>query len=214
MASKRTEKATSEPSQRRLWPADNVERRRVDSLVPYARNSRTHDDAQISKIAASMREWGVTTPLLVDEEGTIIAGHARVLAAERLGLAQLPVMVARGWTEAQKRAYVIADNRLAEDAGWDRDLLQVELQGLTVEGFDLSLTGFSDEELGGLLAQPTPTGLTDPDETPEPPADPVTVLGDVWLLGAYYECEKCGKHFTLEQGRAMGGECNCDKAAA
>ena len=166
------------------WPADKVERRSVASLVPYARNARTHSDAQVAQIAASIREWGWTTPVLVDEDGGIIAGHGRVMAARKLGLKDVPVMTARGWTEAQKRAYVLADNQLAVNAGWDMDLLSVEMKDLALDGFDVNLIGFDDKTLAGLLVDET-EGLTDPDETPEPPADPVSVLGDVWVLGKH-----------------------------
>lgn len=140
-----TEKATA-------WPADSVERWPLDKLVPYARNARTHSEGQVAQIAASMREWGWTNPILVDEAGTIIAGHGRIAAARLLGMAEAPVMVARGWTEAQKRAYVLADNKLALNAGWDEDLLRTELQGLDTGEIDLGLIGFSDEELQALLA--------------------------------------------------------------
>ena len=107
------------------WPADKVERRDVASLVPYAKNARTHSAAQDAASAASIREWGWTVPVLVDEAGGIIAGHGRILAAQKLGITQVPVMLATGWTEAQKRAYVIADNKLALNAGWDEDLLRI-----------------------------------------------------------------------------------------
>lgn len=123
-------------------------------------------------------------PILTDEDGGIIAGHGRLLAAQRLGLADVPVMVARGWTKAQKQAYVLADNKLALNAGWDNDLLAVELKDLQAATFDLNLVGFSPDELGALLAEKT-VGLTDPDEAPEPPAQPVTALGDVWVLGGH-----------------------------
>jgi ParB-like chromosome segregation protein Spo0J len=166
------------------WPADKVERRPVADLIPYARNARTHSDAQVAQIAASVTEWGWTTPVLVDEAGSIIAGHGRVMAARKLGLADVPVMVATGWSEAQKKAYVLADNQLALNAGWDIDLLKVEVGDLDLEGFDLSLIGFDDKLLADLLADPT-DGLTDPDEVPEPPAEPVTVLGDVWVMGKH-----------------------------
>ena len=166
------------------WPADKVERRKVSDLVPYARNARTHSDEQVGQIAASIREWGWTVPVLVDGDGSIIAGHGRIMAAQRLGIEEVPCMVADGWTEAQKRAYVIADNKLAMNAGWDSELLAVEFGELQEDGFDLSLTGFGEDELAGLMADKT-EGLTDPDEIPEPPADPVTVLGDVWLLGRH-----------------------------
>src|SRR5215468_526674 len=105
------------------WPADAVQRFAVDKLIPYARNARTHSPAQIAQIAASIREWGFTVPVLIDEAGMIIAGHGRVLAAQQLGLGEVPVIVARGWTEAQKKAYVIADNKLTENGGWDEALL-------------------------------------------------------------------------------------------
>jgi len=133
------------------WPADHVERRPVAELVPDARNARTHSEAQIAQIAASIREWGWTIPVLVDEEGGIIAGHGRVLAAYKLDLKDVPTMTARGWSEAQKRAYIIADNKLAENADWDRDLLRVELGALGEAGFNLDLIGFSEVEMTGLL---------------------------------------------------------------
>lgn len=166
------------------WPADKVERRSVAELVPYARNARTHSEQQVAQIAASIREWGWTNPVLVDESGGIIAGHGRVLAARKLGIDAVPVMVASGWTEAQRRAYVLADNKLALNAGWDEDLLRIELGELAQDGFDLGLTGFGDDELAELMADRT-EGLTDPDDAPEPPVNPVTRLGDVWLLGKH-----------------------------
>jgi DNA modification methylase len=156
----------------------------VQKLVPYARNSRTHSPQQVDKIAASIREFGFLNPIIVDGENGIIAGHGRVMAAQKLGLADLPVIEASHLTEAQRRAYVIADNRLALDAGWDNDLLKVELQDLDSQGFDLSLTGFETGEIANFLAEPT-EGLTDEDAVPEVPAVPVTVEGDVWLLGRH-----------------------------
>jgi DNA modification methylase len=164
------------------WPADKVERWPVERLIPYARNARTHDDAQVAQLASAIREWGWTVPVLVDEQGTIIAGHGRVMAARKLGLTEVPVMVARGWTEAQRRTYVLADNKLAENAGWDKALLALEVNDLKTLGLDLALTGFSDTELAALSMAPHP-GLTDPDEVPDTPAVPVSLLGDVWLLG-------------------------------
>lgn len=124
------------------WPADAVERRPLASLVAYARNARTHSDEQVAQIAASILEFGWTFPVLVDEAGTIIAGHGRVLAAQRLGLPEVPVMVATGWPEAKRRLYVIADNKLALNAGWDEGLLALEFGDLKELGFDLSVTGF------------------------------------------------------------------------
>jgi hypothetical protein len=128
-----------------------------------------------------MKEWGWTNPVLADEDGGVIAGHARILAARQLGYAEVPVMVARGWSDAQKRAYVIADNKLAENAGWDRELLGLELGELKLGGFDLALTGFGELELGDLLADRT-QGPTDPDEAPAAPEHPVSRTGDLWLL--------------------------------
>jgi DNA modification methylase len=136
----------------------------------------------VAQIAASINEWGWTIPVLVDEGGQLIAGHGRLLAARKLGLPEVPAMTATGWTEAQKKAYVIADNKLALNAGWDLDALKVELADLGELGFDVGLTGFGDDELADLLAEET-EGLTDPDDVPEPPADPVSVEGDVWVLG-------------------------------
>lgn len=167
------------------WPADKVERRAVASLIPYARNSRTHSAEQVSQIAASIREWGWTTPVLVDEDGGIIAGHGRVLAAQKLGIADVPCMVARGWTDAQRRAYIIADNQLALNAGWDNDLRKIEMQALNGDGFDLALTGFAADELAAFMADDPNAGLTDPDAVPDVPVNPVTVTGDVWLLGRH-----------------------------
>ena len=125
------------------WPADRVERKALRGLVPYARNARTHSEAQVAQIAGSIREWGFTMPILVDEAGSIIAGHGRVLAAERLGLGEVPVITARGWSEAQKQAYRIADNKLPMNAGWDDALLRIEVADLAGMGFDLPLLGFS-----------------------------------------------------------------------
>ena len=166
------------------WPADKVERRSVAALTPYARNARTHSAAQVDQIAASIREWGWTVPVLVDEDGGLIAGHGRVLAAQKLGIAEIPVMVASGWTEAQKRAYILADNKLALNAGWDADLLRVEIGDLQAVDFDISLIGFGDDELAAIMVDKT-EGLTDPDEAPETPVDPVSALGDVWILGKH-----------------------------
>jgi len=156
----------------------------VTDLVPYARNSRTHSPQQVDKIAASIREFGFLNPIIVDGLNGIVAGHGRVLAAQKLGLSELPVIDASHLSEAQKRAYVIADNRLALDAGWDNEMLKIELQDLEADGFDLSQTGFELDEIGDLLAEPI-TGLTDEDAVPEVPAVPVTVEGDVWVLGRH-----------------------------
>ena len=149
-----------------FWPADSVERRAIDELVPYARNARTHPPEQIAQVAASIREFGWTMPILVDEVGTIIAGHCRLEAARQLGFDEVPVTVAKGWSETKRRAYVLADNRLALDAGWDEDLLRVELSDLDLEDFNLELTGFNEKELSTHLADDEfgPTGLSPQDD--------------------------------------------------
>ena len=161
-----------------------IEWRDVASLLPYARNSRTHSDAQVAQIAASIKEFGWTNPVLVDGDGTIIAGHGRLMAARKLGMTKAPVIRLEHLTEAQKRAYVIADNQLAMNAGWDNEMLKVEIGELALGDFDLSLLGFDDKVLAGLLAEET-EGLTDDDEVPDVPIDPVSVVGDVWTLGRH-----------------------------
>ena len=145
------------------WPANKIERRKVDDLIPYARNARTHSDEQVAQLAASIKEWGWTTPVLIDEDGEIIAGHGRVMAARKLGIEEVPTMTAIGWTKAQKQAYVLADNQLPQNAGWDMDLLKVEMQDLSNEGFDLSLIGFDDGAIMN-FALPTEEGETNADE--------------------------------------------------
>jgi DNA modification methylase len=166
-------------------PADKVERWSIDKLVPYARNARTHSDEQVGQIAASIKEWGWTTPVLVDEQGSIIAGHGRTLAAQRLQMTEVPVMVAKGWSDAKKRAYVLADNKLAMNAGWDNEMLALELGEIGDLGFDLDLTGFKADEIAALMPEQIEPGQTDDDDVPEVPVNPVTVLGDVWILGKH-----------------------------
>lgn len=163
-----------------------IEYRPIEALIPYARNSRTHSDAQVAQIAASIREFGWTNPVLVDGDNGIIAGHGRVLAARKLGFEQVPVIELAHLTESQKRAYVLADNKLAENAGWDDELLRIELEALQAAGFDLSLTGFADDELASLMAELAGNeGLTDDDAVPEVTDDPMSQPGDVWLLGEH-----------------------------
>lgn len=170
---------------RKNWPANKIEMRSVSELVPYTNNSRTHSPQQIDQIAASINEWGWTVPVLVDEKGMLIAGHGRIMAAQKLGIEQVPTMTATGWTEAQKKAYVIADNKLALNAGWDNDLLALELGELGDLCFDLELTGFSDEEIKALMPVEVTEGLTDPDDAPAVQENPVTVPGDVWVMGKH-----------------------------
>lgn len=164
------------------WPADKITKHKVDDLIPYARNARTHSDDQVAQIAASIKEWGWTTPVLIDEDGRLIAGHGRVMAARKLGLDKIPAIMATGWTKAQKAAYALADNQLPQNAGWDIDLLKIEIMDLDAGGFDLSLMGFGADFMADLLKEKT-EGLTDEDAVPEVPENPVTKPGDVWLLG-------------------------------
>lgn len=162
----------------------SIEYRPAEGLIPYARNSRTHSDVQVAQIAASIREFGFTNPILVDGENGIIAGHGRLLAAQKLGINSVPVIELAGMSKTQKRAYIIADNKLALNAGWDEELLGLELADLGGLGFDLSFTGFSDIEILSLTSGGNP-GLTDPDDVPEVPEQSTSVLGDVWLLGGH-----------------------------
>jgi DNA modification methylase len=161
-----------------------VELRPIDSLAAYPGNAKRHPPDQIAKIAASMRSFGFTYPILVDSAGVIIAGHGRLEAARSLGAATVPVMVATGWTEDQVRAYRLADNRIAEDGDWDEDLLRVELTALTDAGFDTALTGFSEEELAALFGTPADDG-NDPDAAPAPAPVVLSQPGDVWTLGPH-----------------------------
>jgi DNA modification methylase len=174
----------------RAWPAAQVEMWQAADLVPYAKNARQHPPEQIDQIAASMERFGFTIPMLVAEDGTIIAGHGRLMAAAQLGLAEVPVMVARGWSEEDRRLYTLADNRLAEIAEWDPEMLRIEIgelrEDFRIEDFDL--VGFSAEDLADILPDAlidTTGGLTDPDDVPEVPETPITRPGDVWVLGPH-----------------------------
>src|SRR6185369_4393798 len=159
-----------------LWP--------IEKLIPFARNPRTHSDAQVAQIAASIAAFGFNNPSLVDTKAGIIAGHGRLLAARKLQLAEVPVIVLDHLTELQKRAYILADNQLALNAGWDEDLLRRELAALEKGNVNLHLIGFEDEELARFLACPdTSVGLTDEDAVPELPKTPASVTGDLWILG-------------------------------
>jgi ParB-like chromosome segregation protein Spo0J len=162
-----------------LWP--------FERLMPYERNARTHSAEQVAQIAASIVEFGFTNPILVDSHDGIIAGHGRLMAAQELGLKTVPVVVLDHLSERQRKAYILADNQLALNAGWDTDLLREELQDLAEQDFDLSLIGFSDDELADLLPEieELPPEDADADAVPEPPADPVSKPGDVWLLGKH-----------------------------
>lgn len=184
MAKKKTEakpkKNASSDTKPKKWPAAKVTMRKVAELVPYANNARTHSEEQVAQIAASINEWGWTVPVLVDEVGMIIAGHGRILAAQKLGIEEVPAMVAEGWTDAQKKAYVIADNQLALLADWDDELLRVELQSLDEMEFDLNLVGLDVAALDA----------SRPSERDAPDAFP-----DVDGFDLPHKCPKCGFEF-------------------
>ena len=166
--------------------AQRIEHWPLDRLIPYARNPRTHSDAQVAQIAASIAEFGFNNPILVDTKAGIIAGHGRLLAARKLQLAEVPVIVLDHLTDAQKRAYILADNQLALNAGWNDELLRAELAALQEEDFNVRIIGFDDEELARLLAaQDAAEGLTDEDAVPELPESPVSTTGDLWILGSH-----------------------------
>jgi len=160
-----------------------VEYKNIKELIPYCNNSRTHSDEQVLQIASSIKEFGFTNPVLIDGQGGIIAGHGRIMAAQKLKMDEVPTITLSDLSEAQKKAYIIADNKLALNSGWDDELLKIELEQLKELDFDLGLIGFSDDELALLMGGETTEGLVDEDQVPELVDDPVTVLGDVWLLG-------------------------------
>lgn len=182
-----------------------VESRSIEALIPYARNARTHSDAQVAQIAASIVEFGWTNPILVDGTSGVIAGHGRLLAARQLGLATVPIIELAHLTLAQKRAYILADNRLAENAGWDEELLALELAELRDADFDLDLIGFSEDELDELLGDGETEGQMDEDTVPEAESKPVSRAGDVWLCGNHKVI--CGDATSSEDYAALlGGE--------
>jgi hypothetical protein len=166
--------------------AKRIEMWQVSRLTPFASNARTHSEAQIAQIAASIVEFGFNAPILVDSNSGVIAGHGRLLAARKLGMAEVPVIVLDHLSDIQKRAYIIADNKLALNAGWDEELLAAELADLEREGLDLALVGFSEDELRDLLPTETvgPTAGSD-EEIPPPPVNPITRPGDLWRIGPH-----------------------------
>jgi len=169
------------------WFAERIEHWPMDKLLPYARNARQHSDEQIAQIAASIAEFGFVNPCLVGADGVLVAGHGRLAAARKLGLSTVPVVVLDHLTPTQRRALVLADNRLAELSTWDDVLLRIELEALQDEGFDLDLTGFDADALAELLAgeEPEHEGQTEDDAVPEMPEEPVSKPGDVWRLGPH-----------------------------
>ena len=169
------------------WLADKIEQWPTAKLVPYARNARTHSDAQVAQIAASIAEFGFTNPILAGSDGVIVAGHGRLAAAQRLGLEAVPVVVLDHLSATQRRALVIADNRIAENAGWDDAMLRVELAALADDDFNVALTGFDADALAELMAgeEPDADGQTVDDAVPEVPETPISRSGDIWLLGGH-----------------------------
>ncbi|CAB5222645.1 putative methylase [uncultured Caudovirales phage] len=155
----------------------------VDKLIPYINNSRTHSDEQVAQIAASIKEFGWTNPILVDGENGIIAGHGRLMAARKLGYTEVPTIELKDLTETQRKAYIIADNRLALNAGWDNEMLTIELNDLLADGFALEMLGFDPKELDALLEPEVLEGLTDEDAVPDVPEEPTSKLGDIYQLG-------------------------------
>ena len=160
-----------------------IQQKPIKDLIPYINNSRTHSDEQVAQIAASIKEFGWTNPILVDGINGIIAGHGRLLAARKLGMDNVPVIELTHLSETQKKALIIADNKLALNAGWDTTVLSLELEALQDTDFDLSLLGFSDKELNELLEPEVVEGLTDEDAVPDVPDEPKTKLGDIYILG-------------------------------
>lgn len=162
-----------------------IKEKLVSELIPYVKNSRTHSDEQIAQIAASIKEFGWTNPILIDGENGIIAGHGRLMAARKLKHDKVPTIELKDLTETQKKAYIIADNRLALNAGWDNEMLTIELNDLLADGFALEVLGFDSKELSALLEPEMVEGLTDEDAVPEAPEEPKTKLGDIYLLGKH-----------------------------
>jgi DNA modification methylase len=181
-----------------------VEQISIEKLIPYVNNARTHSDAQVAQIAASIKEFGFNNPVLIADDNSIIAGHGRVMAARKLGKDTVPAVRLSHLTEMQRKAYILADNKLALNADWDNSLLAIELADLKDLGFDTDLTGFSADEIAALMPVELTEGLTDEDEVPEAPVDPVTKLGDVWLLGKHRVM--CGNSTILHDvERLMNG---------
>ena len=176
----------------------------VDQLIPYAHNARTHSEAQVAQIAGSMTEFGFVNPVLVGEDGVLIAGHGRLMAARLLGMTEVPVLRLTHLSEAQRRALIIADNKITENAGWDEALLREELRALQEDDFDLPLLGFTDEELEEFLSDDESSGNTEEDAVPEVPEQPVSVLGDLWLCGEHKIY--CGDSTLIDSYTALLGD--------
>ena len=183
-----------------------IEYRQVNALIPYARNAKQHSEAQVAQIAASIREFGWGAPILIDGQNNMIAGHGRLLAARKLGIAEVPVVPMKHLTDTQRRALILADNKIGENASWEDELLGIELADLKDAGFDLGLTGFSQEECEALIAgeDSDNTGLSDDDAVPEVTENPISKPGDVWLLGEHKVL--CGDATKADDYKALLGE--------
>lgn len=186
-------------------PSLQIHYRPVESLVPYARNAKQHTDTQVAQIAASIREFGWGAPILVDGKNNVIAGHGRLLAARKLGMSEVPVVPMDHLTDIQRRALILADNKIGENASWEDELLGLELAELQSSGFDLGITGFSPDEWDALIAGDTDNdGLTDEDQVPEVTENPISRAGDVWLLGDHKVL--CGDATKAEDYKALLGD--------
>ena len=184
-----------------------IEYRKTSELIPYVNNSRTHSDEQVTQIASSMKEFGFTNPLLLDEDGGIIAGHGRLQAATLLNMDEVPTITLSGLTKAQRKAYVIADNQLALNAGWNLDTLKLEIETLQELDFDTEVLGFDEDFLASLMDEPV-DGLTDEDEVPEAPEVPVSVRGDIWQLGNHRLM--CGDSTSIDDVETLMDGCYPD----
>jgi len=183
----------------------------IERCIGYARNPRKNDHA-VDSVASAIREFGFRVPIVAKSDGTVVDGHLRLKAAAKLGLTEVPVILADDLTDAQIKAFRLSVNKVSEFAEWDVELLKLEFADLEAEGFDLSLTGFDLGEIAALTLDET-EGLTDPDAVPDAPAVPVTVLGDVWLLGAEWECSECKQTFSYADGLPFKDDgCPCGKA--
>ncbi len=186
-------------------PELSIAYRSVKELIPYVRNSRTHSDEQVIQIASSIKEFGFTNPILIDDQLGIIAEHGRLLAAKKLNISDVPTITLSNLSEAQKKAYVIADNKLALNAGWDIEMLQIEIEELKELDFNLDLLGFNEKELEDIFPEKETEGLTDEDAVPETPDEPVTKLGDVWILENHRLM--CGDSTSIDAvDRLMAGQ--------
>ena len=185
-----------------------IEQLKVGDLIPYVNNSRTHSDEQVMQVASSIKEFGFTNPILIDDDGGIIAGHGRLMAAKKLGLVEVPCIRLGHLSEAQRKAYVIADNQLALNSGWDLDTLKLEIDRLGELDFDIELLGFDDDFLTSLIIEEPSEGLTDEDAVPEAPETPTTVEGDVWILGNHRLM--CGDSTSIDAVDKLMGEQKSD----